>query len=70
MQLIMKMKILLNLLMHLFFAEGFKQRRQLPQSTAVQLAQLALPQTRPLLKFVISINENICGLMGKPSTMM
>jgi hypothetical protein len=70
MQLIMKMKILLNLLMHLFFAEGVKQRRQLPQSTAVQLAQLALPQTRPLLKFVISFNENFCRLMGKPSTMM
>ena len=66
----MKMKTLLNLLMHLFFAEGFKQRRQLPQSTAVQLAQLALPQTRPLLKFVKAINENFCGHMGKPSTMM
>jgi hypothetical protein len=61
----MKMKILLNLLMHLFFAEGFKQRWQLPQSTAVQLAQLALPQTRPLLKFVISINKKFVRAYGQ-----
>jgi hypothetical protein len=40
--------------MHLFLEEGLTQRRQIPQSFAVQLMQLGLPQTRALLKNIIN----------------
>ena len=39
-----------HLLMHLFLDEGFKHRLHSPQLSAVQLTQLGLPQTRPLLQ--------------------
>jgi hypothetical protein len=47
-------KVLTHLLIHLFLEEGLTQRRQIPQSFAVQLMQLGLPQTRALLKNIIN----------------